>query len=297
MKTFAPPYAEPHEPPRLDTVVRRIDEISTLPQLALQVMEVAENENAGAGALKQVMECDPALSARVLRCVNSSAYALRLRITNLQQAIAFLGTKQIRNMAMVAIVSEMFKTGGSVGPYRRDSLWRHLVAVGLCARLIAMRLGFQNFEEMFLAGLLHDIGIILEDQHAHAGFCAMLETLDASKTLPENELLHLGFDHTRLGAQVAAKWGFPEAAQAAIRHHHTTTAYHGPAVDVVRCVDVANLLCTLKGISSVGVKLLRSSAKTFADLGLDKDDVLVLAEDFDHELAENQFLLQIGVGE
>jgi putative nucleotidyltransferase with HDIG domain len=289
--------ADRPESPDFDTIVRRIDEISTLPQIALQVMEVADNENSGAADLKLVMECDPALSARVLRCVNSSAYALRSRITNLQQAIAFLGTKQIRNLAMVAIVSDMFKTGGEIGSYRRANLWRHLVAVGVCARLIAMRLGYQNFEEMFLGGLLHDVGIILEDQHLHAPFCAMIEGLDAGKTLMENEHKHLGFDHTRLGAKVAENWGFPEATLAAIRYHHAAVAYRGASVEVVRCVEVANVLCTLKEITSVGEKLLRWSKNTFADLGLTKEDIVVLAEDLDLELAENQFLLQMGGGD
>ena len=72
----------------LDAVVRDIHEISTLPHIAIRVMEVANDPNSGAVDLKEVMESDPALSARVLRVVNSSAYGLRERVTNLQYAIA-----------------------------------------------------------------------------------------------------------------------------------------------------------------------------------------------------------------
>ena len=105
--------------PALSEVSRRIQGISSLPHIATRVIEVANNPNAGAKELKEVMEIDVDLSTRVLRCVNSSAYALRTKVTNLGQAIAFLGTKQIRNLALAASVSQLFKGGGEIGPYVR----------------------------------------------------------------------------------------------------------------------------------------------------------------------------------
>ena len=108
--------------PPLRTVIERIEEISSLPQVALRVMEVANDPSSGAADLKEAMEGDTALSARVLRCVNSSAYALRSQITNLQQAIAYLGTKQIRNLAMMITVSDLFKDNDTIGSYRRSDL-------------------------------------------------------------------------------------------------------------------------------------------------------------------------------
>lgn len=149
-------YLDKKGPPTLDSVVRRIDEISTLPHIALQVMEVANEPGSSAADLKDVVEGDAALSARILRCVNSSAYGTRTKVTNLQHAIAYLGLKQIRNLAITASVSELFKKEEAVGSYLRSHLWRHLVSVGICARLIAMRRQFENFEDVFLAGLLHD---------------------------------------------------------------------------------------------------------------------------------------------
>ncbi len=280
-------------PPSLESVVQRIDDISTLPQVALRVMEVANDPNSGAGDLKEVLEGDAALSARVLRCVNSSAYATRAKITNLQQAIAYLGLKQIRNLAMAASVSDLFKKEEKIGPYRRSHLWRHLVSVGICARLIAMRRKLSNFEDVFLAGLLHDVGIILEDEHVHDRFIRMIESLDGKQTLAAAERSHLGFDHTALGQRVAENWRFPEPVTAAIRFHHTSVNYRGEEIDTVRCVDVANLLCTLKGITSVGLKLVKISRPAMEGLSLSKEDVAVLAEDLDRELDQNASLFQM----
>jgi HD-like signal output (HDOD) protein len=276
-----------------ELIVRRIAEISTLPEVAQRVLAVARDPLASAAELKAVMESDAALSARVLRCVNSSAYAVRVRVTNLQQAIAYLGVRQVRNLAMAASVSELFKRNEPIGPYCRLHLWRHLVSVGIGARLIAMRLNLMNFEDVFLAGLLHDIGIVLEDQAIHPQFTQMIASLDEEKTLYDVERSHFGFDHTQLGSDVARLWQFPDGVKAAIRYHHCSAGYRGPELNTVRCVELANLICTLKGTPSVGKKLVRFSRHALSGLGMAKEDIAILAEDFDHEFAINVSLFQM----
>lgn len=279
--------------PVLTEVVRRVQEISTLPHVALRVMELANNPSAGATELKAVLEQDPALSARVLRCVNSSAYALRQKITNLQHAIGYLGIKQVRNLAVTAAVSDLFRQDDSCGTYRRSELWRHLVSVGVGARLIALRMNFLNFEDMFLAGLLHDIGIILEDQYLHDHFRQALGLLAEGQVFLEAERQCLGFDHTGLGERVAEKWGFPETVRAAIRYHHGSERYRGEHTALVQCVEVANVICTLKGISSVGVKSATFCRAAIDGLSLTREDILALAEALDDELSNSAALLAI----
>lgn len=277
----------------LATVVRRIDKISTLPSVAHRVMAVADDPDAGAHEMKEVMENDPSLSARILRCINSAAFGLRKQTTNLQQAISYLGMKQIRNLAVTASVSELFAGDDTIGPYCRSQLWRHMVSVGICARLIAMRRRLNEFEDAFLAGLLHDIGIVLEDQYLHEPFVEVVHSLDQSKTLAEIERTHLGFDHTRLGAEVAKTWGFPEVTEASIRHHHASAKYRGTQINIVRCVEVANLICTLKGVSSVGLKLVEISEPALTGLSLTREDITVLADDLDQELEASAGLFEI----
>ena len=280
-------------PPSIDQVLRRIHEISTLPHVALKVMKVANDENAGAGDLKQILETDASLSARVLRYVNSAAYGMRSKVTNLQHAIAFLGFKQIRNLAMTASVSELFKVETQFGTYRRSGLWRHHVSVGICARLIAMRQRLPAFEDAFLAGLLHDIGIILIDQHVHSQFEDLMLNLDCSKSLSENERHRLDFDHTTLGARVAEAWSFPDVMKAAIRFHHGSQNYRGEHLTIVQCVEVANFICALKDISSIGVNLVTFPGSAIDNLSLSKEDIIVLADDLDRELSLHDGLLSV----
>jgi HD-like signal output (HDOD) protein len=281
----------PHVP--IDSVVDRIDQVSTLPHVALHVMEVANNLDAGAAELKLAVEGDPALSARVLHCVNSSAHPLRAKITNLHSAISYLGFAQVRNLAITASVSDIFKHDEVIGPYSRTELWRHLVSVGVCGRLIAMRKGLPNFEDAFLGGLMHDFGIILEDQHVHRPFRLAIQSLRSDETLVQTEQEYLGFDHTTLGSRIAETWKFPPSVRACIRFHHMSGNCRTPEMDIVHCVAVANLICTLKGISSVGMKLVELPQDALSALSFNKEDIRVLAGDLDRELSQHKSLFCI----
>jgi putative nucleotidyltransferase with HDIG domain len=256
-------------------------------------MEVARNPDAAAADLIKVVEGDPSLSARVLRLVNSAAYALRCKVNNLHQAISYLGFDQIRNLAITASVAKVFRDHETIGAYKRSMLWRHMISVGVCARLVARRCRFPNFEDAFLAGLLHDIGIILLDQHFHSAFVAAITDLTEGTPLAKTEQEHFGFDHTQFGERVATKWGFPSQVRAAIRHHHDSLACQDESAEVVRCVEIGNLLCTLKGITSVGHKLVTAPVELFQSLSFQKHDIVILATDLDRELAQNESLFML----
>lgn len=277
----------------IETVVNRINEVSTLPHIALKVMEVANNPDAGAADLRVIVESDPALSSRLLKCVNSAAYGLRNRVTSLQRAIGYLGFKQVRNLAVTASVSDTFKQSTTYGKYTRSGLWKHMVSVAVCARLIATRRKLSFFEEAFLAGLLHDFGIVLEDQYCQPQFAEVMQKVSQERTLPQVEMMVLGFDHCRLGARVAEGWKFPIEAIDTIRFHHMPQNYRGDHGKILACVDLANLICTLKGVSSAGLNLLRPSRWSLDQLGVDREFLKVLAVDLDHELELNKQLFSL----
>ncbi len=285
--------AGPTKPVSVDAVAQRISEVSTLPQVALKVVQVAKDPTTGARELKTVVESDPALTARVLRAANSASNALRSKITNPQQAISFLGFSRIRNLAMTASVSDLFQRDEAIGTYHRTMLWEHQVAVAVCARFIASRCKLTAFEDAYLAGLLHDIGIILEDQYVHECFAAAIRDLSEEHSLTETEQKHLGFDHTMLGTRLAEAWSFPPVVQAAIRYHHMSQSCGDEEVDLVRCVEIANFLCTLKGFSSVGLALIRPPVNAMDGLGLQPEDVKILAVDLDGEIEREKELFQL----
>jgi putative nucleotidyltransferase with HDIG domain len=279
-----------HRQSPLNEVARRVRDISSLPTVALRVMEVTNDANTPTGELKAVLEGDVSLSARVLRLVNSSAYGLRQRVTTLQAAIAYLGFRQIRNLAMAASISEVFKKDELIGSYSRPALWKHLVSVGICARMVAMRRSLEDFEDVFLAGLLHDIGIILVDQYDHANFRRMASALRSDLCLGEAEQEALGYSHMELGARVGAQWRFPELVTSAIRYHHHAVAPSNQNCQAIRCVQVANALCTFRNISSVGLSLVKPPVDAINGLNLLRPDIEALLADMDEEFQQQSML-------
>ena len=293
------PESPPAEAPQIDgeaalqKLVAQIEEISTLPAVALRVIEVASDPESGAQDLKQAMEADPALCVRVLRCVNSAAFGLRESVEDLGRAVAYLGFNQIRDLAITATVSGLFRKPTKVGKYERANLWRHLVAVGVAARMIATRTRTEGFEYAFLAGLLHDVGIVLFDQHAHEPFTKIMVTLNGELDLPTAERQVIGWDHTQLGEAVARNWRLPEVICATTRWHHDPSSYSGAHSNVVHTVAVANLICSAKDLSSVGWNLLGLSRDSLAALKVDANDLKIFADDLDAELDKNSYLFDL----
>ncbi|MDX1565751.1 MAG: HDOD domain-containing protein [Phycisphaeraceae bacterium] len=278
----------------LDRLIRRIDHVSTLPHVVTRVIEVAQSTHTSAADLARVIETAPVLSVRLLKCVNSAAFGLSRRVTSIQHAISYLGFKQVCNLAIGSAVSQIFKNEEPQGTYTRRGLWQHLVSVAVISRMIAIRRSIDAFEDAFLAGLLHDIGIILEDQYMHAQFAEMMRRFPEDRTLIEAERERFGFDHTHLGDRVAEAWRLPDFVRSVIRlHHEPEAAYDKQCGALLGCVQLADVLCTLKGISSIGVKRVRLAPAALEALGLDREDMQVITEDMAGELGQHRELLDI----
>jgi putative nucleotidyltransferase with HDIG domain len=168
-----------------------------------------------------------------------------------------------------------------------------MVAVGICSRVIARHISLPDAEDVFLAGLLHDIGIVLEDQYVHQQFCEILRQLDPDKPLVEQERQYLAFDHTTLGARVAEKWKFPQMVLNAIRYHHQSKSYQEQDRYVVRCVELANAICTGHGFYSVHRRMVDAVSPDELDLPLDAEAVEKIDASFHTDLEKSAELLNL----
>ena len=156
--------------PELSKILRSVSEVSMLPELLQKIIQVTNDPSTSASDLSEAIEQDPVIATRVLRCANSASHVHRHHIDTLPMAVSYLGFSEVRNLALSASICKIFHQDFSVGGYTRHGLWRHMVSVGLTARLIAQYQGVGREDEIFLAGLLHDLGIILEDQYLHSEF-------------------------------------------------------------------------------------------------------------------------------
>ena len=279
---------------KLTELLSREKDVSTLPRMVLKVSAVANDPRSSSRELSRVIELDPALASRILKSVNSVAYGLRNRITSLHDAISYLGFRRACNLTISASVCKVFKGQHQIGSYNRLHLWQHMVSVAITARMVALRNGQENFEEAFLAGLMHDLGIILEDQYMHETFTRMMLDYPDGEPLIQVERRWFGFDHAMLGAMMAEQWQLPSIVCQTIRHHHDRLDNCSDEVTgVVACVQLANVLCTLRGPSSIGMKLVRLKPDVLDRLGMSHDDIRVLAEDMEQELSEHKELFSL----
>ena len=267
----------------VERLFARIGEVSTLPAVALQIVSI--DQGSAADDLHDAVRYDAALAMRIMRTVNSSYYSLQNKVADLKLAITLLGFKEIRNLALTAYVAQLFKKGEGYGPYSREGLWNHLIGTGIVAKLIAEKCGRVPPREAYLAGLLHDLGLILIDQYLNRPFCQVLDRLTDETSLAAAEREMLGFDHMELGQYVATRWNLPEHLTTAIRHHHDPEAYDGPHREMVCVVTLANLLCHAKGFSSTGIRdAAVPPTAVFTTLGLGKRQLAEIWEQLDGAL-------------
>lgn len=269
----------------LERLFARIGDVTTLPAAAQKVLKLTEDENADAEKLREAIQGDPVLVARILRRLNSSYYALSHRISDLKQAISLLGMREIRNLALTVFVSRFYEGGTAHGHYQRENLWAHSVAVAVASRLVARVCGRGAGEEAYIAGLLHDLGLILLDQTLRRHFYKVLDSIDENTPTHIVESRILSFDHALLGGFVARRWNFPDPVADAITFHHQPWCYSGPHKDIVQVVSVANYLCSRAGVTSLGVhNVLPPPDEIYSGLGLDQVTLAIIWEELDAAL-------------
>jgi putative nucleotidyltransferase with HDIG domain len=277
------------EPARRESLERlfvRMEQVATLPVIAQKVLQITDSDNAQPDELRETIQTDPILVARILRRLNSAYYALSTKITDLRTAISLLGYREIRNLAMTVCMSRLYETPGNHSTYRREALWEHCVAVGAAARLVARVCGRGVPEEAYIAGLLHDLGIILIDQSLRRHFCQIVSTSTPPVTTCQAEQQVLSFDHALLGSFVASKWNLPEPVVDAIAYHHSSGEYRGPHRDLVHVVAIANYLCSRAGWTSLGVHNVQAPPDSvYAGLGLDQISLAIIWDELEPTLS------------
>jgi putative nucleotidyltransferase with HDIG domain len=204
-------------------IVSAIEEVPTLPAVAIRVSEIAGDENRFSFSnVSKIIEMDPSLAARILKFANSPLYARGEDITTLQRATSFLGANMIRNLALSAAVFNIFGSDkGEVNGFSVPDFWRHSTASALVARTLALRLHFRDPDEAFLAGLLHDIGKIAMYHCLPNEMAEVMRTMQGTReTMSKVEQEVLGTDHTEIGKWVAQHWNLPKRVVEPIWLHH-----------------------------------------------------------------------------
>jgi HD-like signal output (HDOD) protein len=197
-------------------------EMATLPEVSAKVLRIVNSPGGSPRELHELIRHDPALSALVLRAVNSAFYGFPGQIVSLDRAIILLGFAAVRNIALTPSLSRMFGHGPESGPFPPRELWRHSVAVGLAAKgLVGFQRESADPDEMFLIGLIHDLGLVIERQAFPSELAMVLDCCEERQGgLLELEERIIGASHQELGEALMAKWRFPRSLRTIVAHHH-----------------------------------------------------------------------------
>jgi HD-like signal output (HDOD) protein len=210
----------------LRATIEQISAIPTLPVVALRIMRIVDDPLATEEMLYDAMIGDPALAARVLKVVNSAFYRRQREVSELHAAIRMLGNSAIRNIALASSLHRLFSGRRAISGFDPADVWVHSVAVSVAARTLAARTGKAQPEEAMLAGLLHDLGVIVALHVWPVEFAGIVEEAetDTRTDFLEIERRVMGVTHADLGATLCDHWQFPRPLVAVCRYHHDVGA-------------------------------------------------------------------------
>jgi len=206
----------------VQAVSREISHIATLPEITLKIIRLVEDPDSTAQDLNNIISHDPALGARILKVVNSAFYGLPGQIGSTNRAIVLLGLNAVKNIAVAASLTKLFRGGQICPSFSARDLWHHCIAVGSCTRLLATKSGLGLPDESFLAGLIHDIGIMVEIQARRSQFIEVIERMeqDPNLSLRQAETDVIGANHEQFGAELCRLWKFPTSFVWTTGFHH-----------------------------------------------------------------------------
>lgn len=239
-------------------------ELASLPQTLSEVLRITRDERSSAGDLSNVIMRDPALTARLLRIVNSAYYGLGRQIGSISQAVMTIGMRQVTALALSSSVYGM--TDNWKSTFDRRAFWRHSLEVAIGGRMIAEQIGLRNLEEPWVAGLLHDIGILILERSYPKEFARVWAMAQREQALEDLEIRQWNTDHARVGQFLLQQWNLPDSICAAVRYHHTT--FMPNETDPDR--NLAQIVCLAHLISRTAI----GKMTTMSEGEIEKKDII-----------------------
>lgn len=215
----------------LQRVVREVDELPTLPAVYRAVLAETKHPRASLGRIGRLIEQDIALSAQILKVVNSAYFGTPQRIRTASHAVNYLGLDIVSNLLLALQLMDHGGASTSSAALAIDDLWRHSLLVASLGREIARRerWGDTAEQDAFTAGMLHGVGrIVLSTQLSEEYRTVLYELRRGAESVQEVERRHIGTTHLAVSSYLLALWGLPDTIVEAIAHAYTPAASPSP---------------------------------------------------------------------
>jgi putative nucleotidyltransferase with HDIG domain len=216
-----------------------VEKMPAFPKSVQQVVQLTSDINASAKDIVRVIECDPVMTVKILKSINSSFYGLPQKVTSVQRAVVYIGLNTIKNIALGVAAMGILNANNKAN-FNTSNFLLHSLSTAAISKMLAERIGLSAIEssDCFVAGLLHDFGKVVFAEFMPDEFKLALEkSKELQLPLHQTELEFIGLSHTQAGKMLAEKWELSETLIDAIAHHHDL----GPSQNALRdCVFAAN---------------------------------------------------------
>ncbi len=230
-----------------EKIAKRLKDLPTLPHVAQRVIEIAYDPKSSAANMSEVISQDQSLTAKVLRVVNSAYYGFPRKIELVKQAVVILGFKAVSDLVISVSVFDAFKRKTNLN-FDMLGFWRHSIAVAVTSKILAKYSGFMPVEDVFVPGLLHDIGKVVMVSFLPEEYGKVMDTVSSTgRWIRDVEEEILGIDHAAVGRFVADKWNFPPKIVSTIFYHHKPLVAKDYK-DIVGIVHAADVLVRVRKI-------------------------------------------------
>jgi HD-like signal output (HDOD) protein len=205
--------------------MHEIHELPALPEVLFKVQALVNSDEGNAATLGRITEQDPSLTTKILKVANSSYFGqVNQRISSLQLAIARIGFNEVRNIVTAISCIKQFSKRSNLLDYK--AFWRHSLAAAYLTKIIAdtaqVKYAAQDRQFYFLAGLLHDIGILVFDQFFHKEFEGIVDyALKKECSFLTAESFEIGKEtHQVVGSALLELWKIDPVVISGVRFHH-----------------------------------------------------------------------------
>lgn len=227
--------------PSVQAIIGRIRQLPARPQVFSKLQVVMAKPAASARDVARIIAGDTALTVKVLQIANSAFFRRARRISNIEQAVQYLGFQTVRNLVMCAEVFSRWPGRMRHAAVDLEDLQMHAQRTAAVAQVITQ--GTQFADDTVLAALLHDIGYWVLIQECPRELEQAIElALAAGISLPQAEYEILGASHAEIGAYLLAIWGLPYAVVEAVAHHHRPARVKSARLDALSALAVAMAL-------------------------------------------------------
>lgn len=266
-------------------LVNRFKDFKPIPHIAMRICELTSKEECTNKEIEELIRLDPTLVSRLLRIVNSPYYRLCTRVDSISRAITFIGLKNLRNLVVSDAVKGLIQNEKEGEVLSARTLLLHCTAVGVCAQMLSRRVFGNSGEDAFLAGILHDIGMVVELQVQEEPFnTAVREYMAGSGHIIDYEREAMGTDHCSVGGLLATEWRFPDEVQKVIRHHHAVIENDKNVESLMGIFQTADYIASVSGYNAIPDKMEEPEGAIARNIKANAAEYQVLAREFLDEM-------------